>query len=206
MLIDVRPDHLQIVQDILKKNVPAHQVWAFGSRAKWTAKDTSDLDICIKGKKPLDFNTLAHLRDDFSESNLPYKVDVVDWHSITESFRKIIEQDRVELPKAKDSDWREVKLGDFIKVKHGFAFKGEYFSELENENILLTPGNFKIGGGFKLDKFKYYHSSVPSDYILGDGDIIITMTDLSKEGDTLGYLQRKRRWNAILSRSHRLWV
>ncbi len=84
-------------------------------------------------------------------------------------------------------DWKEATLGDYISIKHGFAFKGEYFSEQENENVLLTPGNFNIGGGFKANKFKYYIGSFPEEYILRAGDLIVTMTDLSKDGDTLGY-------------------
>lgn len=83
--------------------------------------------------------------------------------------------------------WKKYRLGELIDVKHGFAFKGEYFSDEPNENILLTPGNFQIGGGFKADKFKYYTGDVPEDYILNEGDIIVTMTDLSKQSDTLGY-------------------
>lgn len=78
-------------------------------------------------------------------------------------------------------------LGDIIDIKHGFAFKGEFFSQTETEDVLLSPGNFKIGGGFKDDKFKYYNGKYPKEYILKENDIIVTMTDLSKEGDTLGY-------------------
>lgn len=86
------------------------------------------------------------------------------------------------------SEWKEYKLGDFFKVKHGFAFPGKYISEEKSKNTLVTPGNFKIGGGFKSDKFKYYHSSdFPQEYILKKNDIVVTMTDLSKESDTLGY-------------------
>lgn len=85
------------------------------------------------------------------------------------------------------SEWKKYKLGDLINVKHGFAFKGEFFSDQPTQDILLTPGNFKIGGGFKADKFKYYNGDYPADYILKEGDILITMTDLSKAGDTLGY-------------------
>jgi|WetSurMetagenome_2_1015567.scaffolds.fasta_scaffold00004_8 type I restriction enzyme, S subunit len=85
------------------------------------------------------------------------------------------------------SDWKKFKLGDTIEVKHGFAFKGEFFVDEPTDDILLTPGNFKIGGGFKSDKFKYYKGDYPKEYILSEGDILITMTDLSKEGDTLGY-------------------
>lgn len=79
------------------------------------------------------------------------------------------------------------KLSDFINIKHGFAFKGEFFRDFETENYLLTPGNFAIGGGFKSDKFKYYDGVVPADYVLNQDDLVVTMTDLSKEADTLGY-------------------
>lgn len=85
------------------------------------------------------------------------------------------------------TNWKEYKLENLIKVKHGFAFKGAFFSKEPTNDILLSPGNFNIGGGFKTDKFKYYNGSYPESYVLKDGDIIVTMTDLSKEGDTLGY-------------------
>jgi len=83
--------------------------------------------------------------------------------------------------------WKEYKLGDLIHIKHGYAFKGDFFVDHETENILLTPGNFKIGGGFKDDKLKYYEGPIPKDYILKYGDVIVTMTDLSKMADTLGF-------------------
>ena len=51
--IDVRPDHWEIVRSLLEKHVPQYAVWAFGSRAKWTAKDYSDLDLAVITDKPL---------------------------------------------------------------------------------------------------------------------------------------------------------
>ena len=78
-------------------------------------------------------------------------------------------------------------LGSYIRVRHGYAFKGEYFTEAETPDVLVTPGNFVIGGGFLADKPKYYAGPVPDDYILQEGDLVVTMTDLSKAGDTLGY-------------------
>ena len=83
--------------------------------------------------------------------------------------------------------WIETTLGELINVKHGYAFKGKYISETPNKNILVTPGNFSLGGGFKSEKFKYYHGEIPNDYKLNSNDVIVTMTDLSKEGDTLGF-------------------
>jgi type I restriction enzyme S subunit len=95
------------------------------------------------------------------------------------------------------SEWKEYNLGEIINIKHGYAFRGEYFSETPTLDILLTPGNFNIGGGFKQGKLKYYSGDYPISYILNEGDIIVTMTDLSKEGDTLGYSAKIPKHNEI---------
>lgn len=87
-------------------------------------------------------------------------------------------------------EWREVALGDLFKVKHGFAFKGEFFTGEPQPEVLVTPGNFAIGGGFQDEKRKYYGGPVPTDYVLGPGQIVVTMTDLSKQSDTLGFAAR----------------
>ncbi|WP_043464376.1 restriction endonuclease subunit S [Azovibrio restrictus] len=85
------------------------------------------------------------------------------------------------------NDWRAVSLGELFKVKHGFAFKSEYFTDEPQATVLVTPGNFAIGGGFQDGKRKYYNGQLPEDYILKPGQVVVTMTDLSKESDTLGY-------------------
>ena len=84
-------------------------------------------------------------------------------------------------------EWEIKSLNELIDIKHGFAFKGEFIHDYPKGDILLTPGNFAIGGGFKSDKLKYYDGLVPEDFILNEGDLIVTMTDLSKQADTLGY-------------------
>lgn len=88
------------------------------------------------------------------------------------------------------SNWPIHELSEFINIKHGFAFKGENFKDEQTFDVLITPGNFSIGGGFKGDKLKYYDGPVPEDYILCEGDLVVTMTDLSKQADTLGYSAR----------------
>lgn len=84
-------------------------------------------------------------------------------------------------------EWSLVALGDLIDVKHGFAFKGEFFRDAPPGDVLLTPGNFAIGGGFQFSKLKYYDGPSAPGYVLEVGDLLVTMTDLSKAGDTLGY-------------------
>jgi type I restriction enzyme S subunit len=85
--------------------------------------------------------------------------------------------------------WGTWSLDKLITIKHGYAYKGEFFRDEATNRVLLTPGNFKIGGGLKLDKIKYYDEAAecPEGYILGKHDLLVTMTDLSKMADTLGY-------------------
>lgn len=69
------------------------------------------------------------------------------------------------------------KLGNYIDIKHGWAFKGEYFSD-HGTQIVLTPANFYESGGFKATpgKEKYYLSAYPPEYLCKAGDLIVVMT------------------------------
>ena len=91
-----------------------------------------------------------------------------------------------------------------MHIKHGYAFKSSFFTDKVNGNILLTPGNFSVGGGFKPDKLKYYDGEIPKDYILQENDIVVTMTDLSKQSDTLGFPARVPRDNNTYLHNQRL--
>lgn len=93
--IDLNPHDLEIVLAILQKVVPDREVWAFGSRVKWTAKPFSDLDLAVIGEQPLPAGVVADLAETFDESELPIKVDVVDWATTSEAFRQIIEKEKV---------------------------------------------------------------------------------------------------------------
>ena len=93
--VDLRPDHWAIVCSILRQHVPDREVLAFGSRATWTAKDYSDLDLAIMGDEPLTRDATSALAEGFGESDLPFKVDVVDWAKIDNIFRNIVRRDGV---------------------------------------------------------------------------------------------------------------
>jgi predicted nucleotidyltransferase len=88
--MDISPDQLALVRCILARHVPECEVSAFGSRVAGTAKKHSDLDLAVMTSEPLSLRRLARLKEDFSESRLPFKVDVVDWSEASESFRSII--------------------------------------------------------------------------------------------------------------------
>jgi predicted nucleotidyltransferase len=93
--IDIRPDLWPIVRDILRRHVPDREVWAFGSRATGKAKPYSDLDLAVIADAPLPLQVGAALVEDFSESDLPWRVDVVDWATTQPGFRRIIARDKV---------------------------------------------------------------------------------------------------------------
>ena len=78
-------------------------------------------------------------------------------------------------------------LRDVATIKHGYAFKGKYFSKVCNDIVLVTPGNFKVGGGFQEHECRYFTGDYPDEFVLEPGSLIVTMTDLSKNADTLGY-------------------
>ena len=58
----------------------------------WTAKDYSDLDLAVSGEGPLDWRTLGRLKEAFEESDLPMRVDVLDWHALSDDFRRVVER------------------------------------------------------------------------------------------------------------------
>ena len=93
--IQITAEELITVQQILKRNLPQSAiVWVFGSRAGINIKKFSDLDLAIDDNSPLPYATIVNLKCDFEESDLPFKVDIVDWHQLDQSFQNRINQYR----------------------------------------------------------------------------------------------------------------
>ena len=108
MQLNVQENHLKMIQDILQHHVPHHRVWAFGSRINGLATHTSDLDLCILGSTPISLELMSTIRDAFSLSMIPYKVDVLDWSSIHASFQNTIEKEHVAIQDP-DNDQRTLR-------------------------------------------------------------------------------------------------
>lgn len=104
-MIDLNPKHLVTIQHILSVHIPECEVRAFGSRVKWTAEDYSDLDLVAIGKKPLGARRMRQLKEAFEESDLPIRVDVLDWHTISDAFKDVIGEE-YEVIKDRKSDER----------------------------------------------------------------------------------------------------
>jgi len=90
-MLQLEEKHLNTVRQIVEQHVDA-RVWQpiiFGSRASGNASKYSDIDIGFLGPRPMSQQVLYRVMDDLEESDLPYKVDVVDFFEVEEDFRRI---------------------------------------------------------------------------------------------------------------------
>lgn len=131
LIIDITVEQRKTVLALLDKHLPNTAAWAFGSRAKWTARPQSDLDLVVfttteqRGK-------VSDLREAFEESNLPFRVDLFVWDDVPENFRGQIEAGHVVLvdkevlsPRtlrnlAMEAEWRKTTLGEVVTLQRGF--------------------------------------------------------------------------------------
>ena len=99
--IDLPADHRRLVLNILRADLPqSAKAWVFGSRATGRARRYSDLDLAIDAGRRLTLDEIARLSEAFSDSDLPYKVDLVDWQDIDDRWRQMIVAERVPLTEA----------------------------------------------------------------------------------------------------------
>ena len=91
-MIDIDPGDLNEIKRILREHVPDCEVRVFGSRISGRAKKYSDLDLALVDKEPIAISCLDALKESFALSDLPIRVDVLDWNRISENFRKTIEE------------------------------------------------------------------------------------------------------------------
>lgn len=91
-MIDVAERHLETIKRILAQYVGNCEVRAFGSRGNGTATEYSDLDLAIVGKSKIERRVKTLLREAFEESDLPFRVEFVDYNTLSDAFRAIIEE------------------------------------------------------------------------------------------------------------------
>ena len=92
-MIDLQPAQLQEIRRILAEHAPDCEVRAFGSRINGRAQKYSDLDLALVRKERINWRKLEALKDAFAESDLPMMIDVLDWNSISDEFRRVIEDE-----------------------------------------------------------------------------------------------------------------
>lgn len=97
-MLNVSTLQLDLLRQLLRQRMPDAQVWAFGSRVmSWPAsrgvKAYSDLDLAyapVSAKHLHGDLALAHLRADFEESTLPWRVDVSELGDLPPDLRQMV--------------------------------------------------------------------------------------------------------------------
>ena len=135
-LIDLDIAQLKLLKKTIKAYIPGKTVWAYGSRVKWRAQDSSDLDLAVfdcSGRE------ISNLKEALEESDLLISVDVLDWESIPDNFKINIQKKYVVLQESSDTSkaslssskssfasarqspagWRTVKLGEVVTLNYG---------------------------------------------------------------------------------------
>ena len=175
--VDIRPDHLRIVHDVLQDRLPAGvKVWVFGSRAQWSARDGSDLDLALEGETEIDRKVIEALMDAFEDSDLPFTVDVVDINRVNERFRQIVKDQWVHLTPG--SQWIDCTLADACDaIDYGLTASA---SDKPDGPRFLRITDI-VSGPIDWDSVPYVAAgeATTAKYRLNDGDIVIARTGAS---------------------------
>lgn len=89
-MLDLTVDQLAAVRRILASRLPGREVRVFGSRARGRAKPYADLDLVIMDEPPVSDLMCAEVANDFEESDLPFRVDLVWWSEASPTWRETI--------------------------------------------------------------------------------------------------------------------
>ncbi len=148
---DITFSEYEIVKNILVRHLSQDcKIWVFGSRSKNKTRFNSDLDLALQDIKPLPQTTLIDLKEDFSESSLPYTVDIVDMNNIATDFKQIIEKQAIEFPIEKTTTTPKIRFPEFSGA-WGEKKLGEVGSFLKGKN--LSKDDIIIDGKYECVRY-----------------------------------------------------
>lgn len=86
-------------------------------------------------------------------------------------------------------NWKKEKIGNILKLIHGFAFKAKDFVNEPTNIMVIRMGNFNEYGDLQLDKnVKYLPSGteIKERYKLFAGDLLMVLSDVTRDGRIIG--------------------
>ncbi len=197
--IEIAPEETKVVLSILRARIPDRPVWAFGSRVNGKARRRSDLDLAVGGPEPLPLRTRAELADDFDQSNLPYRVDLVDLNEITPDFRQRIEADLIPVSTPAESidddatpfDKLREECGVMAIYNHADAARMTYWGLYALQHRGQESAGIAVSNGAELNAITDFKgmglvSEIFTDPVLArlPGHIAIGHTRYSTTGDS----------------------
>ncbi len=75
---------------IISSYLPNARIILFGSRARGDTVSGSDIDIALDNKTRIDVHTIYAIKEAFEETRIPFTVDVIDLHAVSEMFKQQI--------------------------------------------------------------------------------------------------------------------
>lgn len=96
-MLDLKSEYQAILRAIVHRRFPHHQARVFGSRASGRAKPWSDVDLALLGEAAIDDLAMAHAREDFDESDLPFTVDLVRLSDLPAPMQELVLHDGIPL-------------------------------------------------------------------------------------------------------------
>ncbi|MEI0602750.1 nucleotidyltransferase domain-containing protein [Brachyspira alvinipulli] len=93
-MINLSDNEINIIKDILKNHIYEGEVYIFGSRVRGNNKKFSDIDLAVNINRKLSLSEISAIKDDFDESDLIYTADIIDYNSISEEFKNIIDSNK----------------------------------------------------------------------------------------------------------------
>ncbi|MEA0971128.1 Restriction endonuclease subunit S [Candidatus Megaera venefica] len=171
--IDVELKDLKIVKSIFARHLPYKQVWAYGSRVKWTATHTSDLDCVVFGATD---SEIADAKEAFDESDIPFEVQLLNWETIPNDFKENIKEQYFIL--RNNGDWRETTLGEIADITSSKRiFYKEYVGEgvpfYRSKEIIEKHNKGKLSTDLYISEERY--EEIKSKFgVPIQGDILLT--------------------------------
>ncbi len=82
---------LKQIKQIVRKYLPedAYKSFIFGSRANGTNRKFSDIDLGLQGPKALSPKEYIKIKNEFDDSDIPYRVDLVDFNNVSDKFKQV---------------------------------------------------------------------------------------------------------------------
>jgi type I restriction enzyme S subunit len=88
--VDIQPRDKEILYSLLSRYLPNTIVWAYGSRAAGNALPWSDLDLVVFTEANQKYQ-LSLLKEALEESNLSFRIDLLEWDWLPDDFKANIE-------------------------------------------------------------------------------------------------------------------